>query len=463
MISPEEYLRRFGDPLADVQLVNRYPKRPLHTTYHRGPAFDKYLLLGHATHQLWVDSRFKGRFLEEVNKWQMVQPGKFAYQATEGNSHVPTSVFVSCLVAAGCHTIRLKAYGQKMPLLDRFILTEPAQLDHQWREHNEWDIGRNFDSTYIWLFASATGVRHGITHYPIMGPGSRDYGTVNLKVTHRSRKFQVKMYPRLVHVIKSFNSHLQGNIPTTLRGVKSQVGSAVKMVHNLTGKTARELGGFRIEVTVQAESLAQARQRVERTPFLDPAYWLHLGDGPHYANRISARVVERKAFLENANWVHQQAEAAGIFFGTEGNAPSREQVQVLTDILSALGWNKGLRTSTKSLAPDAWWNLAAARPSVFQQLCQRYRTDGTIKDLFNLARAAGGVNGLPCKKEPTQRNHRYQVNGQNPFRIRCCVRGCYHKLSGANILQWVAQLVTDGVLEEGRLGLEGGQDERAEE
>lgn len=135
----------------------------------------------------------------------------------------------------------------------------------------EWYIGQNHDSTYIWLFASATGVRHGIKYYPIVVPGSRDYGTNNLEITHRSCNFQIKMYARLVHVIDLFNSHLQGNMPTRLRGVKSQAAVAVKMVHSLTGTTARDLDGFRIEIIVQAGSLTQARLRIDRTPFLNPA------------------------------------------------------------------------------------------------------------------------------------------------------------------------------------------------
>jgi hypothetical protein len=34
VISPQEYLRRFKDTLATIQLVNRIPLRRLHTTYH---------------------------------------------------------------------------------------------------------------------------------------------------------------------------------------------------------------------------------------------------------------------------------------------------------------------------------------------------------------------------------------------------------------------------------------------
>jgi hypothetical protein len=108
----------------------------------------------------------------------LLSPVDSNFQASLGNVHLPTNVFIHCLIAAGCDTIRLKAYGQKMPMTDGFLHNEPAQTDHRWAEHNEWDIGTSFASPYIWLFASATGRRHGIKHFPMLVPGSCDYGTV---------------------------------------------------------------------------------------------------------------------------------------------------------------------------------------------------------------------------------------------------------------------------------------------
>jgi hypothetical protein len=149
VLSPQEYLNRFKDSLADIQLISRAPLQKLHTTYHRGPAFDKYLLLAEATHQLWVDLRYKEPFFDELNRYHIAQPGRLSLQASLGNVHLPTAGFIHCLIAAGCHTIRLKAYGQKMPMTNDFLHNEPAQTNHRWTEHNEWDIGTSFTSPYI--------------------------------------------------------------------------------------------------------------------------------------------------------------------------------------------------------------------------------------------------------------------------------------------------------------------------
>lgn len=457
VLSTAEYLERFQDTLATVQLISRAPVRKMHTTYHRGPGFDKWLLLAEANHQLWIDPKYKDDFFDELNQYQVAQPGKFPNQASLGNVHVPTSVFIHCLSEAGCNTLRLKAYGQKMPMIDRFLTTEPAEVDHRWASHNEWDIGTTFLSRHIWLFSSATGRRHGIRHFSMLVPGSNDFGTVNIKAVHEHRNFTIKVYPKMVHVIKSFNSRLQGGIPKTVSGVRNQVAAGLRMIHSLSGKDAMALGGFRIEVTVKAPSLAEATRIVRSTHFLDPLFWLGIGDGPHSATPLTAKLVTREGLLANANWVYEQARQAKMFTGRGADRPTRVQIQALTDVLNALGWHGGLRRPTKSLNPSAWWNLEPpAGPShVFQTLSTWYQTNDEIKALFNLARTntTNGRLGLPCKAHPTDPTHRYQSNERNPFRIRCSDKDCGNKLQRAAIIHWIADLVNRGVVDGGPLGL----------
>jgi hypothetical protein len=187
---------------------------------------------------------------------------------------------------------------------------------------------------------------------------------------------------------------------------------------------------------------------------MDPRYWLGLGEGPHSKHRLNAKGVGRKAILDKANWVYQQAQLGRIFYGGDHDKPSKGQIQALTDVFNILGWNNGLRTATKSLAADAWWNSSpTSAPTLFGSLSQHYQTDGQIKELFQLARANSGTDGLPCKKHPEDRQHQYQVNSQQPFRIRCCVHGCYHKLQRVAIIHWIAELVSTEVIDRAGLGL----------
>jgi hypothetical protein len=460
VMSPEEYLNRFDDTLATVQLINRAPKRQLKRTYHRGPAFNRWLLLAQTTHQLWVDVKYKDEFFQHLSEYQTAQPGPMLFQASTGTALITTGVFIRCLVRAGCDTIRIKAFGQKMPLIPRFMPTEPAQRNHRWAVHNEWDIGKNFDSQYIWLFNSALGKQAGLKRYPMIIPGSRDFGTANITMTYRNKHYSIKIYPRMVHVIKSFNSHLQTTVPRTLHGLKIQLQAALTMIHKLTSKDAGELGGFRIEVTVGARTLAEAMEKVNATPFMDPGFWLNQGEGPFSPIPLSARLVTRENLLANANWIYQKAINDNLFTGANGSKPTSVQVKVLADVYNALGWNPGSRTSTKSLDPTAWWMVTPAPASEVTELLHSLNTscqsDEHIRLLFTVARTQNG--SIPCKKKPTNARHRYQINNPAPFIIRCGYTGCNSKLQRSAVIQHIAGLVESAAMDKDTLmnGLEEG-------
>jgi len=112
--------------------------------------------------------------------------------------------------------------------------------------------------------------------------------------------------------MKALNSHLQGMIPRTLSGLKGQISGASKMIHHLETKDMDKLGGFRIEISVQAPTLADAKRMVEATLYLNPEYWfgfiLGLLNIEHSTHSLSARVDTKAAFLENAMWIYQKAQ-----------------------------------------------------------------------------------------------------------------------------------------------------------
>ena len=447
VISCQEYLNRFKDSLATIQLVNRVPSRQLVRTYHTGPAFNKWMFLGHSNHMIWVPQIHKEAFFGFLGEFQTAQPGRLPLQASTGQALMSTSVFIYCLLRSGCRTLRLKAYGQKMPLDDRFMVTEPAQEDHEWAKHNEWDLGTTFLDDKIWLFRALRDRVHGIQHYPMVIPASLDHGTVNITAQYKRRNFSVKIYPRMVHVLKSFNSHLQGGIPRTVHGMRRQVNAALTMIHNLSTKDDKSLGGFRIEVTVKAPSLKVAKRLVDQTSFLDPNYWLGIGDGPHAPELLNARFITKKGLLDNANWIYHQADQLGKFEGDNNKRPSGLQVKALTDLMNGLGWNAGLRKPSKSMDPDAWWYKEDHEntPEIYQSLANNFHSDEEIGRLFNYARNTAGH--VPCKDFPNDPTHRYQVNNRSPYRIRCCMPGCFHRLARTGIVHWIATLVEQEVID----------------
>lgn len=79
----------------------------------------------------------------------------------------------------------------------------------------------------IFLFAPVRGDSKTIKHYPMVIPGSLDFGSIHASVDWKGQQYKVKIYPRLVHTIKSFNSRFQGEPLMTVAGArkKLQVGA----------------------------------------------------------------------------------------------------------------------------------------------------------------------------------------------------------------------------------------------
>jgi hypothetical protein len=196
----------FKDTLATVQLISRAPLSRLHNTFHRLPGFDRWLLLAQANHQLWVDARFKDPFFAQLDQYQITQPGQHPLQASQGNVHLSTSVFIRRLREAG-YSAQGILFGSRHMVRRHQLMGE---LDAKNLPNS------TVDGQFIMsgLLAAALGLhtfgclQGQMMLHPMLEPGSGNYGTVNIKTTHRDRHFKIKVYARLVHVIKSFNNRL---------------------------------------------------------------------------------------------------------------------------------------------------------------------------------------------------------------------------------------------------------------
>ncbi|RXK34899.1 hypothetical protein M231_07847 [Tremella mesenterica] len=368
------------------------------------------MLLAQSGHQLWVDPTFKEPFFDKLQQWRSIQPVKRTFQAAFGNAQVPVSVFVHGLKIAGCETLRLKAYGQKLPLISQFHIQEPAEISHPLVKYNEWDIGVTIPSNYIWLFSPANGTSKRVTLYPMCIPGSLDYGLVHFKAQFQNWNFQIKVYPRIVHVMKAFNSHIQGERPKTVYAIRQKGHTTLKMIQDLSSVPSSQIGGFRMEITIRAKSLATAKAIAGQTPFLRAAFWLNPGDSMSRF-KLNAKIVTKSALLDNANWVYQQALAQNVFQGRDSGNPSPIQVRAALDCLASFGWNSGSSRITKSLDKSAWWResemeLEPENPSnVMMELLKKYPTDQSKSAFLTSIRGAFEGGYMRCRKGPNNSSH----------------------------------------------------------
>lgn len=488
-MSPDDFQSNFGSVLAVVRLASHVPRKKKPTSA-RDKHMSKYFLLAETPQQIWVRDKVKGTFFRELKAWRTVQPAKQAKAATYGNLLVPVSQLVHCLDTALCTTMFLKAYGQKLPLVPPFFgrgthpetdgetssVPEPAP-PHPRSHYNLWDIGKTFKSSKIFLFAPAHGACPQMSLYPMVVPASLGYGSVLVRdISWHGDKFNVKVYPRLVHTIKSINSRIQGDIVTTLRGVKRRVEACSKLVSRLEDVPAWEMGGYRIEVTVSAGTLKEARDKVQDVPFWDLQWWMSpisytLGTLPFL--ELAVKVTTKQGLLDNARWMSLRAESLGLFTGDNNVPASRLQKQAVADLLASVGWNAGRRQVTDCLSPTAWWlegqgtetedvpdlpfvpgvpslRDTTTRLKILSHLTRTFSGRAGLKRLLAIIKESVGY--VPCQRDMSlSSTHKYWVRDWSPLRLTCMT--CNHNIFEAAAYKWFAQLVDEGHVPQPAVGM----------
>lgn len=442
-MSPEEYGRRFSTVLASVELACHATAVPMGRNGH-APEFKSWILLGKNNHHLWVHPDIKSAFFDELCKRRIIFESTSPLIATYGSPVIPMSEFVRCLIKARCTTLWIKVYGQKLAIGRGPLDEEPAQSTHPKAIHNQWDLGVNFKSSNIWLFGNAA-TNKSLTTFPMLIPASLDLGSVMGEIEHEGTPYGFKVYPRLVHTIKAFRSKLQGDIPKTLRGIKYKTQAALSIVQFLGTVKPEEIGGFRIEVTVGAPTLAEARDKVLATPFFDSGFWLNPPE-PYTAYKLKATLVTKDGLLGNADWVYRQHTLANPFVGTANAKPTKVQVKIMTDVLASFGWNGGKRRPTKSLAGKAWWIVTepeqTAQTKILADLQAQYTSAAAkVKLVEHVRRHCGKI--MPCIRYPNDSDHRYIFASKKPpFRLRC--PECKSHLTGTEAMKWIAEMIATG-------------------
>lgn len=81
-----------------------------------------------------------------------------------------------------------------------------------------------------------------------------------------------------------------------LRERRSTIG---KMIDRLADLPPKELGGFRIEISLVAKTLGEAKQKALRLPFFKLENWLHPTDQRMVPFKLQAIVVTKKDLIDN--------------------------------------------------------------------------------------------------------------------------------------------------------------------
>ncbi len=231
------------------------------------------------------------------------------------------------------------------------------------------------------------------------------------------------------------------------------------MVHNLARSTTAEMGGFRIEVTLMAPTLEAAEELARTLPFFNIKWWIGQVEGS--TQMVDIKVVDKRGLLGNARWMYQRALGTGHLSGANTRKATREDKQVINDLLASFGWNGGKRAITKSLDPSAWWReedlpdegqpLVPDRyTTILNHLSTHYHSQDGVKKIIAIFRKS--KTPIPCQKGGTGGGHKYWSDGRATFRLKC--RECSHNLYEAQVFEWFAKLFDRGLVPLRSIGLD---------
>lgn len=217
-----------------------------------------------------VAPEFKQPLVNHLNQHLVVEVTPFPGALTRGSHSVNLQMFVEALEVIGCCSVRLLVYGIKNPL-DLFPI-EPANLQHPLASTNTFDLGRLVDHPDLLLVKGAYHYVQPLKTSPMFLEVGQGFGSITTNLRWQEMLVRCKVYPRVVHTIKSIRAKHVSSQPKTIGATRLRFKSLQKMLSNLL--LTHWKGGLRLEVTITASSLLQARRFVEASPLLTLSEWL---------------------------------------------------------------------------------------------------------------------------------------------------------------------------------------------
>lgn len=431
----------FGVTISPADLLHIYPAGCYLSLCSHAPDFKDHALFTDWVYfaELKVNFRFEPQFklpliarLQQPPQRAILIPAEHASVLTYGELRVDVGIIVEALQDIGCQSIRMGAYGIKVPM-DRFL--DPAILsEHPLREANVFDIGCTVDTGHITLIAPKSK-KGKFKQYPMALRVGRGFGSVELKWSYRPDGIShFKGYPKLTHLLKAGAAGAgQAGQPMGVKVVQDRISTLQSWKARIIG-TAPEVGsGIRLEVTVQAATMQAAHEIAVASKYLDHLYLFSAAAGDQ---QLLTHTISKADMFTDLDALLAVAEQKQIFRGSHSKASTQLQRQAVIDLYNAMGWHPGRRpTALDSLT--AWWDSSQATLDIVQELEQFHSAAGA-RTLFTHVQLHMQCQG--CHRVGT-----YTLcGGANQFRIRC--NQCRNTLGTQKFRSHIAQLAVHNQL-----------------
>lgn len=244
----------------------------------------------------------------------------------KGNLRISSLDLVRILELAGVESCRLYSYGSKSTVESMKFLDDlqPLREGSELGRLNTYDVGTITPLTTIALLKSVPGRFCCVKEiYPVLtGLAPAEVGSINIQVAD----VKIKVYPRLIHFIKSWASL---EIPGTYKTLKSRILACkhiLREVLAIGNANPYWIGGYRCEITVSCASLAAALRFAE--PLIPEIF-------DDYGIEVVHFTIDQ--YIENFCDVLALADELNIFDGENQVKISSVKKAIISDIYSAIG------------------------------------------------------------------------------------------------------------------------------
>jgi hypothetical protein len=274
-------------------------------------------------------------------------PSRDVHLLSRNQVNVPISALSDCVHAAGARICRVSFFGMKWdlcraePIIDHYIGRYREQMGSSVPDgKNSFDYGARVHTPDLLLL--------GISEAQVLAHMYRDlrvhemcdsegFGSVSLTPLIDARISRVKLYQEICHEIMSVvQRQMLDDMPSTVRTMRTRARQLRELVLGWDSLSPDErssrLGGIRIEVTVQTETVRDGR-------YLSSSLDLFRVAGIEAALQggFRYRLIEIEEFLDSCHLALSSFEAA--MHGTNDRAPSIRIQSALTFARQSIGWS----------------------------------------------------------------------------------------------------------------------------
>ncbi|KAK0542118.1 hypothetical protein OC846_006838, partial [Tilletia horrida] len=274
-----------------------------------------------------------------------------------GTRMVTCSMLCQALDNIGVTSVRISAYGFKCPLE---LFDDPANPEHPECEKNTYDIGRVWRTDHIGLVGPTRRLSEAMAKiYPMLGPIGFGLGSVKYTVTIEERQYKVKIYPALVHLLKSVFGKMILYAPENIKTLKARKANLVTLIDFIKNSGYNLATGVRVEVTVPAETFWDAvATACDQTPLLSLKEYTKPVHPDFQDFKTRVYEVTRDSYLEQIEDLMEHCEVTlNLWHGRNAGPTTDQQRQVCLDLFNCVGWNPGTFKITAWNRELSWWRL----------------------------------------------------------------------------------------------------------